>query len=341
VFGGGAFRCGVWVHGHMLPQRAIAAQVRRAPYAPRSMAEQLTRVPTTGIEICYETFGSPESAPLLLVMGLGTQMIAWPDDFCRDLAARGYFVIRFDNRDVGRSSHLEARAPDPVRVMLRRERPPYRLADMAADAMGLLDALGIESAHVVGASMGGFIAQLVAIRHPARVRSLTLIMTSTGSRWVGRPKARLVSLLARDRSPSVGREQAIELVLRASRLIGSSGYPFDEPHLRELAGRSYDRSYDPRGFYRQLAAILVQSDRTERLRSIRVPTVVIHGLADPLVNPSGGRALAKAIPGARFVGLPGMGHDLPRPLWSRIADEIARTAEAGEERRAEDRTVSA
>ncbi len=304
------------------------------------MAEQLTLVPSTGIEICYETFGSSEAAPLLLVMGLGTQMIAWPDDFCRDLASRGYFVIRFDNRDVGRSSHLDVRTPDPVRLMLRRERPPYRLGDMAADAIGLLDALGIGSAHVVGASMGGFIAQVIAIRRPERVRSLALIMTSTGSFRVGRPKVRLIPLLARDRR-TAGREEAIEVVLSVSRLIGSSGYPFDEARLRELAGRSFDRSYDPQGLYRQMGAVLRQSDRTVRLKSVRVPTVVIHGLADPLVNPSGGRALARAIPGARFVGLPGMGHDLPRPLWSRIADEVAATAAAGDERRIEDRTVSA
>lgn len=295
---------------------------------------------STGVELCYETFGAAAGEPMLLVMGLGTQMIAWPDAFCRDLAARGYFVVRFDNRDVGRSTHLSGRTPDPLKVAVGRERPAYLLDDLAEDAVGLLEALGIERAHVVGASMGGYVAQIVAISHPERVRSLALVMTSTGGRLAGRPRLRLLAMLGGRRRRVAGREAAIGLVLRVARAIGSPGYPFDEPHLRELAELAYDRGYDPGGFYRQLGAILAQRDRSSRLHAIRVPTVVIHGLADPLVNPSGGRALARAIPGARFVGLPGMGHDLPRPLWTRIADEIARTA-AEEGRQGQARSGSA
>ncbi len=291
------------------------------------------KVPTTGIEICHESFGSPGDPPLLLVMGLGTQMIAWPDDFCRDLASRGYRVIRFDNRDTGRSTHLDhLPAPDPVRVMLRREEPPYRIGEMALDALGLLDALGIPSAHVAGASMGGFIAQQMALFAPERLRSLSLVMTSTGSVRVGRPRPGLLLRLGRDRRPGLDRDGAIEFVLEVGRQIGSPAYPADLDYLRELAGRSYDRAYDPAGYLRQVGAIMSQPNRTRQLRSIALPTVVIHGLADPLVAPSGGRAIAAAVPGARFVGLPGMGHDLPRPLWVRIADEISETAAAGERR---------
>ncbi|MGO9197877.1 MAG: alpha/beta fold hydrolase [Acidimicrobiales bacterium] len=298
------------------------------------MSEHLIRAATTGTELCYETLGAPEGPPILLIMGLGTQMIAWPDDFCRDLAARGNFVIRFDNRDVGHSTHFNhLGAPDPIRSLLRRAQPVYRLDDMASDAVGLLDALGIGSAHVVGASMGGFIAQILAVGNPGRLRSLGLIMTSTGARRVGRPRARVIAKIGRRRRMDADRESAISLVLDVARVIGSPGYPFDEAHLRDLAGRGYDRAYDPSGYLRQMAAIMSQGDRTAALRSIAVPTVVIHGLADPLVNPSGGRAIARAIPGSRFVGLAGMGHDLPKALWPRIADEIALTVAEGESRR--------
>jgi pimeloyl-ACP methyl ester carboxylesterase len=200
---------------------------------------------------------------------------------------------------------------------------------MANDALGLLDALGIPSAHVVGASMGGFIAQTLAVLHPTSVRSLTLIMTSTGSRRVGRPRVRLVAGLARRRKV-LDRAGAITAVVEVFHAIGSPGFPVDEARMADLAGRAYDRSYDPGGYLRQLAAILAQPDRTHRLGSVKVPTVVIHGLADPLVGVTGGRAIAKAIPGARFVGLEGMGHDLPAPLLGRMADEISTVIEAGE-----------
>src|SRR5829696_7755053 len=275
-----------------------------------------------GMKIAYETFGNPGDPPVLLIMGLGTQMIAWSDRFCQAIADRRHFVIRFDNRDVGLSTHLDGvPAPSLSDLLTRRRRPPYTIDDMADDAVGLLDALGIESAHIVGASLGGFIAQTIAIRRPSRVRSLTLIMTSTGSRLVGYPRPGLMAGLFRGRR-GTDRHSAIEATLETFRVIGSRGYALDEEYLRDLAGRSYDRAYDPGGYLRQLAASVHQSNRTAELRRISVPTVVIHGLNDPLVHASGGRAIARAIPKARFVGFNGMGHDLPKPLLPRIIDEI-------------------
>jgi pimeloyl-ACP methyl ester carboxylesterase len=287
-------------------------------------------VAANGIEIAFETFGEATDPPILLVMGLGSQMLAWPDDLCADLASRGHYVVRFDNRDVGLSTHFrQLPAPSPAGALLNRRRSPYRIEDMADDASGLLGALGLPSAHVVGASMGGFIAQELALRHPEQVRSLTLIMTSTGSRLVGHPAPRVMARMVR-RRPVLDREAAIEVVVETFRVIGSPGYPMDEERLRDVAGQGYDRAYDPAGVLRQMTAVMAQRDRTKLLRGVRVPTVVIHGLADPLVSPSGGRAIAAAVPGARFVAIPGMGHDLPRALWSRIADEIVGVATRGE-----------
>jgi pimeloyl-ACP methyl ester carboxylesterase len=285
-----------------------------------------------GIEIAYGTFGAPTGTPVLLIMGLGAQMIAWPDAFCEELAARGDYVIRYDNRDVGESTHLsDLPAPHPVDSLLRRGKPPYRLEDMADDAAGLLGALGVGSAHVVGASMGGFIAQELVIRHPARVRSLTLIMTSTGSRRVGHPKLRVLARMGRRRAVT-DRAAAVESSVETFRMIGSPGFPYDEAYMRDLAGRGYARSYDFDGYRRQVAAIAAQADRSSSLAHVRAPTVVLHGLADPLVSENGGRAIARAIPGARFVGYSGMGHDLPRALWPSFADEISSVVAAGEAR---------
>ncbi|MGH9298148.1 MAG: alpha/beta fold hydrolase [Acidimicrobiales bacterium] len=301
------------------------------------MAEQTVRVPTTGMTMCYETFGDSSDPPILLIMGLGTQMIAWPDRLCQDLASRKRYVVRFDNRDAGRSTHLgELGAPNLLRAALRPRRAPYRMEDMAKDTLGLLDALGIESVHLVGASMGGFIAQSMATLQPGRLRSLTLIMTSTGSIRVGRPHPK-VALALRKRRPVTSREEATAAVVEVLAAIGSTGYPFDEEYTTEVAGRAFDRGHDPSGYLRQMAAILTQRDRTKALRSLEVPTVVIHGLADRLVDASGGRALAKAIRGARFVGITGMGHDLPRGLWGRLADEISDNVSVGEARQ---RTVA-
>jgi pimeloyl-ACP methyl ester carboxylesterase len=284
---------------------------------------ELKRVAANGIEIAYETFGDPSGVPLVLVMGLGTQMLAWPDEFCEDLAAQGHFVVRFDNRDVGGSTHFDdVPPPNIARVALRREKPPYRIKDMAEDVIGLLDALGLDRVHLVGASLGGYIAQSVALWHPERLRSLTLIMTSTGSRRVGQAKPHLIGRLL-NRQAVHSREQAGDAAVETFRVIGSVGYARDEQRLREIAGRSYDRAYDPAGYRRQLGAIVAQSDRTDRLRRLALPTLVMHGLHDPLVAASGGLALARVIRGARFVGFSGMGHDLPQDLWPEFVAHIS------------------
>ena len=306
-----------------------------------SVTERVQRAQVNGIEIAYETFGDPGDPAVVLVMGLGTQMLAWPEEFCRDLAARGSFVVRYDNRDVGLSSALrDLPTPHPLAVATGRRAPAYTVSDMAEDCVALLDHLGLDRVDLVGASMGGFIAQTVAVSHPERVRSLTLIMTSTGSRRVGRARLNLVGQLLKPRNYPT-REAAIEARIKVLRAIGSRGYPFDESYVRELASKSFDRMGDPRGYLRHLGAILAQPDRTRQLRRLRVPTLVLHGLHDPLVNVSGGIALAKAIRGSRFLGFPGMGHDLPRELWGTFADEITAIAKAGRRREAERVTAGA
>lgn len=288
------------------------------------------RAGANGIELAYETFGHAGDPAVVLVMGWATQMIAWPDEMCAALAGRGHFVVRFDNRDTGGSTHLAHVPPPPLSQVLTRRRPaPYAISDMADDVAGLLDGLDLPSVHLVGASMGGFIAQTVALRHPGRVRSLTLMMTSTGSLRVGLAKPRVYARLLR-REVISGRDAAVASAVETFRVIGSRGYPFDEAHVREVAGRSWDRGFDPAGSLRQLEATVTQPNRTAALRQITVPTVVIHGLDDPLVGPSGGLAIARAIPGCRFVGYPGMGHDLPRPLWPEFVEQIAALAARGE-----------
>lgn len=291
--------------------------------------------PTTGltvrtgsIDLAYETFGRPGDPAVVLVMGLGTQMIAWPDEFCQQIADIGRFVVRYDNRDMGLSTHLsQLPAPRPPAVLLRRVPAPYSISDMARDLLGLLDGLGIADADIVGASMGGFISQSFALHAPKRVRSLTLIMTSTGSRRVGNAAPRAFGAAIFRRTP-VDREAAVETAVATFRRIGSPGFPFDEVAVRSLAERSLDRSFDPDGVLRQLAACLRQADRTSGLAHLSIPTVVMHGLADPLVGVSGGLALARAIPGAKFVGFAGMGHDLPRPLWPNFVDEVTSLSRA-------------
>ncbi len=279
-------------------------------------------VRSNGLELAYEAFGDRSAPPIVLIMGLGTQMIAWPDELCEDLAGRGRYVVRFDNRDVGLSTHLTGvRAPSVARVATRRTKPPYTVSDLGRDTLGLLDALELRSAHLVGASMGGFIAQSVAIQAPERVRSLTLIMTSTGSRRVGRADLSLLPRLFTRRTVQ-DRDTAGETALETFTVIGSPGFPRDEERLREVGRRSFDRGHDVGGYRRQLAAVVAQSDRTARLRRLDLPTLVMHGLADPLVSPTGGLALARAIKNSRYLGFAGMGHDLPRPLWPEFADNI-------------------
>ena len=287
-----------------------------------SFGEELL-APANGIELCYQEMGDPEGEPLLLVMGLATQMIAWDEEFCRMLADRGFRVVRFDNRDIGRSTKIRAAGvPNVVDMMIGRGgSAPYRLRDMAADAFGLMDHLGIESAHLAGASMGGMIVQTAAIERPERVRSLTSIMSTTGSRRVGHPSYRTFGLLLG--KPPREREAAIERAVRTFKTIGSPGYPFEEERIREIAARSFDRGHSQAGIARQLHAITASGDRTAGLRELDIPAVVIHGKNDVLVNPSGGRATAKAIPGARLKLIDGMGHDMPRALWPTFVEEIA------------------
>jgi pimeloyl-ACP methyl ester carboxylesterase len=288
------------------------------------MAEQTCRV--GDVDIAYETFGDPSNPALLLVMGLATQMIAWHEDFCAELAGCGFHVIRFDNRDVGRSSAMRDLPVPTLRQLALRSKKAagYTLSDMAADAVGLLDQLGIERAHVVGASMGGMIAQTIAIEHPQRVLSLCSIMSNTGARWSGQPRLATYRVLLG--TPPKDRDKFIDHVLKMYRVIGSPGFDRDEDDLRDMAGRSYDRGRNPAGSGRQLAAIIASGDRTAGLRGVSVPTVIIHGTKDKLVSPSGGRATAKAIPGARLVKIEGMGHDLPRATWPQIIGAIAENA---------------
>ena len=283
---------------------------------------QIPRASAGSVELAYETFGDPADPPVLLVMGLATQMLGWPDEFCEMLAGRGLFVVRYDNRDIGLSTHLhDAPAPDVMAALTGdTSSASYTLTDMAADAVGLLDSLGLTSAHLVGISMGGMIAQIVAIEHPERVRTLTSIMSTTGDPSVGgATQEALGALLA---PPATSREEAQERAVAAYSVIGSPGYPLDEEALRERAGLSYDRAHDPAGVGRQLLAILASPDRTPRLGEVRVPTLVIHGAQDTLVDVSGGRATAAAIPDAELAVLEGMGHDLPRELWPELVDRI-------------------
>ncbi|HKF79267.1 MAG TPA: alpha/beta fold hydrolase [Thermoleophilaceae bacterium] len=298
------------------------------------MAEQVAK--RGAIEIAYETFGDPASPPLLLVMGLASQMILWDDEFCQMFVERGFHVIRFDNRDVGRSTHIRG-GPKPklLRAMAGITRDPhYTLEDMADDALGLLDHLGIGGAHVAGASMGGMIAQTMAIRRPERVLSLASIMSTTGNRRAGMPRLRALAVLLR-RAPR-DRDSYVDYVARTFEIIGSPGFDRDEASVRKLAAESYDRGVDRGGPARQIVAVQASGDRTTALAGVRAPTVVIHGTDDPLIPIRAGRATARAIPGAELIEIEGMGHDLPREVWPRIVDGVARNAARAEHAPAEE-----
>jgi pimeloyl-ACP methyl ester carboxylesterase len=286
--------------------------------------EKAPKVGPSGIDIAYQRLGNPDAPAVLLVMGLAGQSIAWPDAFCHALVDRGLQVIRFDNRDVGLSTHMTKAPPPDLPAALAGDLSSvsYTLSDMAADTVGLLDVLGLGKAHLVGASMGGAIAQTVAIEHPDRVRSLTSIMSTTGNMAVGQPSPAVMREVFGG-PPAVTRDEVIQQRLRAFRAVGSPGYPADEKEVAERTGRAYDRSYDPSGMARQAIATVASGDRTERLRHLEVHTLVIHGLADRMCDVSGGRATAEAIPGAELVLIEGMGHDLPPGLRSHLAERIA------------------
>lgn len=293
----------------------------------------MPRVHANGIELEYETFGRAEDPALLLVMGLGAQMILWHEEFCDALAARGLHVVRFDNRDVGRSTWLEeAGMPDVLAALAatgqgQPVRAAYQLRDMAADAAGLLDALDIAAAHVAGASMGGMIAQTLAIEHPTRVRTLTSIMSTTGHPDL--PAATPTAMAALLTPAPTEREAAIERSVELWRTIGSPGYPVDEDEIRAQAARAFDRGANPAGVARQLVAILASGHRRDALGAVRAPTLVIHGADDPLIPEAAGRDTAASVPDADLLLIEGMGHDLPRALWPRIVDAIAKHAGRG------------
>ena len=282
----------------------------------------MPRVPANGIELEYEAFGHDSDPALVLIAGLGAQLIDWPAEFCEKLAAHGLRVIRFDNRDAGLSASLDSLGPPDLVAVLGGDHATvaYYLADLAADTAGLLDALGIGQAHVVGVSMGGMIAQQFAIDHPGRLLSLCSMSSTTGAPSVG--QATPVALAALGRPSAATRDEAIQGSAASSRVFGSPGFPLSDEERLARATTKYDRSYRPAGRLRQIAAIAASPDRTSGLHDITAPAVVVHGEADPLVNVTGGRATAAAIPAAELVVIPGMGHDLPRGAWPQIIDAI-------------------
>ena len=277
--------------------------------------------PSNGLTLFYESFGNESDPALLLVMGLGAQMLLWEESFCQKLAAAGFRVIRYDNRDVGLSSKIEGGpTPDIGKAMMGdASSASYTLWDMADDAVGLLDSLGIGKAHIVGASMGGMIVQAMAIRHPDRVLTMTSIMSTTGNREVGQSTPEAMGALLSP--PPTNREEAIASGVKSWRIIGGT-FPFDEEKIARRTGMMYDRAFYPAGIARQLVAIMASGDRTEALKQLNVPALVIHGEVDPLVTPSGGRATAEAIPGAELLIVPGMGHDLPAEVEDQVVEAI-------------------
>lgn len=282
------------------------------------------------VEIAYETFGKPSAPPILLISDLGSQLIAWDDQFCQKLAAQGYRVIRFDNRDVGFSSHFEEAGIPEIPVLLSARgqgeavEVPYTLRDMADDAVGLLDSLGITSAHVVGLSMGGMIGQLMAIHHLDRVRTLTCIASTTGDPALPFPRPEALALLLA--TPPPDRAGYIDHTVWIARVFSGPGYPVDEDHVRELARQAFDRGLNAAGTTRQLAAIVASGSRKEALASVKVPSLIIHGDADPLFPVRCGIATARAIPGAKIHIIEGLGHYLPPAVWPLMIDTIARNA---------------
>lgn len=286
----------------------------------------MPNVHVNGIDIEYEELGSPEDPGFLLVMGFSAQLTAWDERFCAELASRGYRVVRFDNRDVGLSSRVtDGPAPDIAKATSGdHSSASYTIEDMADDAAGLIDALGLAPAHVLGASMGGMIVQSLAIRHPDKVASLCSVMSTTGRTSVGQASPEAMGALLSP--PPSNREEAGARGVAVAKVIGSPAHPAEESVVRERAMAAYDRAYDPAGVARQLVGIMASPDRTAALASVTVPTLVIHGADDPLIGVSGAEATANAIPGAELLVLPGMGHDLPEALWGTIIDAAVANA---------------
>ena len=298
----------------------------------------MTHTTANGIDIEYDTFGDRNGSPLLLIMGLSSQMVAWPESFCRKLARSGHWVLRFDNRDVGLSSKIDGVGlPDLMAAMAAHLQgqpvaAPYTLSDMAADAVRLMDALKLENAHVCGLSMGGMIAQVMALEYPQRVTSLISMESSTGDPTL--PSADPQAMEAMLSPPPQDRAGYIQHAVEVFRAFSGGSDKFDETLEKELSANSYDRSFYPAGFVRQLAAILASGDRTESLASVTAPTLVIHGASDPLVPLAHGRATARAIPGAKLVVIEGLGHGIAYPtLWDEIVDAITQHTSAASGRR--------
>jgi pimeloyl-ACP methyl ester carboxylesterase len=298
-----------------------ALQANAVPHQPEQMA------PTNGIELCYEIFGDADAEPLLLIMGLGAQMLLWDDEFCRQLAARGFRVIRFDNRDIGKSTWLSGGTRITMGELLKLRffgilpESTYKLRDMANDVVGLLDFLKIKSAHLVGASMGGMIAQEISLSYPDRVRSLTSVMSSTGNPKLPQPTREAAALLLRP--PPKTLDEYIARFKQTWKILRVGSFPLDEAKDVALAQRMFARGLNPAGAGRQLRAILASGSRKERLKSLKTPTLVIHGTVDPLVRPEGGRETAAVIPGAKLLMIQGMGHATPIPMWPQVIGAIA------------------
>ncbi len=292
------------------------------------VSEELFAPVSPGVELCYQTFGSPDGEPLVLVMGLGGPMNWWDPQWCTMLAEAGFHVVRYDNRDTGRSSRMAGRASRRQLVQSfvgRGSRPPYTLSDMSDDAFGLMDHLGWDSAHVAGVSMGGMIVQTMVTEHPERVRSMTSIMSTPGRRTVGWQHPSLLPMLLANRG--AGKEAYVASSARMWKAIGSPGFPQTDAEVRDRAEETFDRGVSASGVMRQMLAILNQPDRSRALASVRVPVAVVHGAADKMVHVSGGRATARAIPGAELVVIDGMGHDTPAELFGTFTDVVRRTAD--------------
>jgi pimeloyl-ACP methyl ester carboxylesterase len=290
----------------------------------------MPRAHGNGVELEYETVGGPAGRPLLLVQGLGAQLISVEDGLCQELASHGFLAIRYDNRDAGLSTWFDDARPVNLAAIWGGDHSSlaYTLEDMADDAAAVLDAAGVPAAHVAGISLGGMIAQLLATRHPARVRSLASIMSTTGDRAVGRPTGEAAGVLVS--SMPGDRDGFIERTVANAEAVGSgTAFPFDAEAVRQGAARSFDRAYHPKGTGRQLAAILAAGDRTGALGQVRVPTLVVHGEEDQVIGVSGGEATAAAIPGARLLRVPGLGHELPPGFWPTLADALVENANRG------------